>query len=187
MSALPGPAGLGIEERAALVTYARGCMEAALSGRPAPAPPGHSGLGRGQGAFVTLRRKEDGALRGCVGLIRADSPLVDVVSHVAVAAALHDDRFPPVERAELASLSIEISVLGPTSRIRPEDVVVGETGLVIRARGHQGLLLPQVPLEHGWDRETFLDKTCVKAGLAPSAWRDPATEIQGFACQVFGE
>jgi len=187
MSEGPGAAGLGADEGQALVAYARRCIEAALQGRPAPAPPQGHGLGRGQGAFATLRRKEDDALRGCIGLVRSETPLVDVVSHVAVAAAFNDDRFEPVKAAELPSLAIEISVLGPTSPIRPEAVVIGETGLIIRARGRQGLLLPQVAPEHGWDRETFLDKTCVKAGLPSSAWRDPATEILGFRCVVFGE
>lgn len=187
MSEGPGAAGLGAEERQALLVYARRCIEAALGSGPAPVPPQGLGLGRGQGAFVTLRRKEDDALRGCIGLVRAETPLVDVVSHVAVAAALHDDRFLPVKAEELPSLAIEISVLGPTSPIRPEEVVVGETGLIVRTRGGQGLLLPQVAREHDWDRETFLDKTCVKAGLPPSAWRDPATEIHGFRCVVFGE
>jgi AmmeMemoRadiSam system protein A len=187
MNESSGPGLLGPEECTALLAYARECIEAALGGRAAPEAPRGGDLERSRGAFVTLRQRADGELRGCIGLIRADTPLLDVIAHVAVAAALHDDRFPRVLASELSSLSIEISVLGPTSRIRPEDVVVGETGLLVRARGRQGLLLPQVPREHGWDRETFLDRTCAKAGLPPAAWRDPATELEGFRCQVFGE
>jgi AmmeMemoRadiSam system protein A len=187
MSAVPGPGGLGADDQGALLSHARACIEAALLGGPAPSAPPIPAATGGQGAFVTLRRTADAALRGCVGLIRSDTSLVDVVSHVAVAAALHDDRFEPVGPQELPSLSIEISVLGPVSPIRPEEVVIGATGLLIRAHGRQGLLLPQVATEHGWDRETFLGKACLKAGLLPSAWREEGTEIQGFRCQVFGE
>jgi hypothetical protein len=110
-----------------------------------------------------------------------------VVAHVAVAAALHDGRFAPVTAAELDSLSLEISVLGPLLAVRAEEVVAGETGVLVRAQGRQGLLLPQVACEHAWDRETFLSRVCQKAGLGPAAWRDAGTEILGFRCQVFGE
>ena len=187
MNRVPEAASLGPDERAALLSYARGCIEAALGGSPPPKLLPGPGLGRGQGAFVTLRRQGDGALRGCIGLVRADTSLADVVSHVAVAAALRDDRFDPVTAPELPSLAIEISILGPTSPIPPHEVVVGETGLLIRGSGRQGLLLPQVAVEQGWDRETFLDRACLKAGLLPSAWRNPETEIHAFRCQVFGE
>jgi uncharacterized protein len=178
---------LGAAERKALIRFVRLSIHAALTRGPKPARPSGAGFESERGAFVTLRRRADGALRGCVGLVRAQRRLVDVVADVGVAAALRDDRFDPVTAEELASLTLEISVLGPTVRVRPEEVVVGEMGLLIRARGRQGLLLPQVPLEHGWERETFLDETCRKAGLPASAWREAATEIHAFRCMVFGE
>lgn len=178
---------LGGGEREALLRFARASILAALTGGPKPDPPKGPGFESKAGAFVTLRRSADTALRGCIGFVRADRPLVDVVADVAVAAALRDDRFDPVTADELESLDVEISVLGPTFRVRPHEVVVGEMGLRVRARGRQGLLLPQVPQEHGWDRDTFLDRTCVKAGLPPSAWRDPSTQIEAFRCVVFGE
>ena len=178
---------LGAGEREALLRFARASIRAALTGGPRPDRPQGSGLESKAGAFVTLRRSEDAALRGCIGFVRADRPLVDVVADVAVAAALRDDRFDPITAAELPLLQVEISVLGPTFRVRPDEVVVGEMGLLVRARGRQGLLLPQVPQEHGWDRDTFLDRTCMKAGLPPSAWREPSTQIEAFRCVVFGE
>jgi AmmeMemoRadiSam system protein A len=178
---------LGTVERDALVRFARLHILAALTGSPRPERPVGPGLEEARGAFVTLRRKADAGLRGCVGRVHADRPLVDVVADVGVAAALRDDRFAPVRAEELASLQIEISIVGPTFRIRPEDVALGEMGLLIRGRGRQGLLLPQVPLEEGWDRETFLGRTCLKAGLGASAWRESTTEIYAFRCVVFGE
>lgn len=178
---------LSTGEREALLRFARASILTALAGGPRPDRPKGPGLESKAGAFVTLRRSADTALRGCIGFVRADRPLVDVVAEVAVAAALRDDRFDAVTAEELESLELEISVLGPTFRVRPDEVVVGEMGLLVRARGRQGLLLPQVPLEHGWDRHTFLDRTCMKAGLPPSAWREPSTEIEAFRCVVFGE
>jgi AmmeMemoRadiSam system protein A len=170
-----------------IVQFARLSILSALTGGPKPDRPEGPGLESERGAFVTLRRRADAALRGCVGLVRANRPLVDVVAEVAVAAALRDDRFDPVVAEELPLLKLEISVLGPTFRIRPEDVVLGETGLLVRAAERHGLLLPQVPLEQGWDRETFLERTCQKAGLPAAAWRETTTEIHGFRCVVFGE
>ena len=109
-----------------------------------------------------------------------------VVQECAVAAATEDPRFPPVSPDELSSLRVEISVLTPLVLIRPEEVEVGRHGLMIAQGRRRGLLLPQVPVEWGWDRETFLDQTCVKAGLPPSAWRHGAT-LWAFTAEVFGE
>ena len=175
------------EGQQALVRFARASIQAALTGGRSPPRPEGLGLESPRGAFVTLRLGRGAALRGCVGLVATDQPLVDVVAHVAVAAALRDDRFDPLTADELPSVRVEISVLGPLFRVRPEDVVVGEMGLVVQARGRRGLLLPQVPVEQGWDRDTFLTRTCLKAGLPASAWREAATEIDGFRCMVFGE
>jgi hypothetical protein len=114
-------------------------------------------------------------------------PLADVVGRMAVAAATSDRRFAPLGLDELARARVEISVLSPFQPISPDAVEVGKHGLLIRARDRQGLLLPQVPVEHGWDRLAFLDRTCDKAGLARETWRDSGTEILGFTAQVFAE
>ena len=97
---------------------------------------------------MTLHRR-DGELRGCVGLMRSDRPLLETVARMAVAAAIEDGRFDPVTEAELDGLTIEISALGPLEPIRPEEVEVGRHGLLIGYGGRRGVLLPQVPVEHG--------------------------------------
>jgi AmmeMemoRadiSam system protein A len=139
-----------------------------------------------RGAFVTLHNK--GALRGCIGFIFAVKPLVETVREMAVAAALRDPRFTPVDIAELPAVDIEISVLTPLREIQDiSEIKVGEHGIYVQ-RGHNtGLLLPQVASEYNWDRETFLQQTCRKAGLAQDAWHDEATTIKIFSAQVFGE
>jgi AmmeMemoRadiSam system protein A len=136
------------------------------------------------GAFVTLKR--GGRLRGCIGNIVGSGPLAATVERMAGAAAFEDPRFPPLTAGELADLEIEVSVMGPlTSCPDPELIEVGRHGLYIRKSIHSGLLLPQVATEWGWDRETFLDQTCVKAGLPKGTWRKPKTEIWWFEAVIF--
>jgi AmmeMemoRadiSam system protein A len=136
-------------------------------------------------AFVTLTRK--GALRGCIGSLAAEQPLATTIPELAVSSATEDPRFPRVRRDELDDLRIEISVLSPPRDARPDDVVVGEHGLIIERGWRRGLLLPQVATEHHLDREQFLAATCQKAGLPPDAWKDPDTKLQTFTAEVFGE
>ena len=153
-------------------------------GTATPPPPPSELLERELGAFVTLKR--DGQLRGCIGNIIGQGPLYQTVWNMARAAAFDDPRFPPLTQPELAGLEIEISILGPIERCPdPEQIVVGRHGLIMRQGARQGLLLPQVPLEWGWDRQQFLAQTCRKAGLPASAWRDPATEIYWFEADFF--
>jgi len=136
------------------------------------------------GAFVTL--KKDGRLRGCIGNIVGNGPLAATIERMAGAAAFEDPRFPPLTAAELAGLDIEVSVMGPLSPCPdPELIEVGRHGLYIRKAMHSGLLLPQVATEWGWDRETFLDQTCVKAGLPKGTWRKSKTEIWWFEAVIF--
>jgi AmmeMemoRadiSam system protein A len=144
-------------------------------------------LRRPAGAFVTLRTG-DSDLRGCIGSIHPREALCRAVVSGALSAAFRDPRFPPVRREELGGLHIEISVMGPIERVTGAgDVVAGRDGLIVSRGRNAGLLLPQVAVEYGWDCQTFLDQTCVKAGLAPGAWRDPATVIEKFSAEVFGE
>jgi len=185
----PGPSdGLTVEEREELLRVARQSLKGHFAGtgpyRPEPASPT---LGEHRGAFVTLHRAHGGDLRGCVGMMRSEESLAHTVARMAVSAAVDDGRFEPVTEAELPELQIEISALGPLLPIGPEDVEVGRHGLLISHRGHRGVLLPQVPVEHGWDRETFLDHTCVKAGLLPGTWRENGVELLSFTAEVFGE
>ncbi len=143
-------------------------------------------LRRPSGAFVTLTI--DGDLRGCIGSIEPVAALFRAVATGAVSAAFRDPRFIPMTKAELARVHIEISVMGPIEQVTDaETIVCGRDGLIVR-RGHRaGLLLPQVASERGWDRDTFLRQTCVKAGLPPEAWRLPDCRIERFSAEVFGE
>jgi AmmeMemoRadiSam system protein A len=182
-----GPAVLGECERRVLLVVARQAIAARLSSRPLPAPDVASELRRPGAVFVTLRRRADDELRGCIGTLEAEQPLVDVVGRMAVAAATQDLRFPSVTAEELPSLAMEISILTPCVPITPDEVQPGIHGLIIRAGGRSGLLLPQVASDHGWDRETFLAYTCVKAGLPCDAWKDPRATLLAFTAVVFGE
>ena len=144
-------------------------------------------LRRPAGAFVTLRTKR-GDLRGCIGSIRAVEPLYRAVVSSSISAAFHDPRFFPVRADEMPRLELEISVMGPIEQVRNvEEIEVGRDGLIISRGRYAGLLLPQVATEYGWDRQTFLDQTCIKAGLEPGAWRSEQTRIEKFAAEVFGE
>lgn len=139
-----------------------------------------------RGAFVTLKKR--GQLRGCIGLLEGLRPLAKTVRDMAVSAAIHDHRFNPVSEDELDELEIEISAMSPIGPVDDAtEIRVGHHGLIIRCGGRQGLLLPQVPVEYGWDRETFLEQTCRKAGLPPDAWKMEGTEICSFSAEVFGE
>lgn len=136
------------------------------------------------GAFVTL--KKDGQLRGCIGHVVAQGPLVETLEHLAKAAAFEDPRFSPVTLEELDQLTIEVSIMGPLTLCPdPELIEIGRHGLYIRKSLHAGLLLPQVAVEQGWDRETFLDQTCLKAGLPKGSWRKSRVELWWFEAVIF--
>ena len=142
-------------------------------------------LTRRAGAFVTLYHK--GELRGCTGHVAANRPLYEVVKERAVATATTDHRFPPLTLAEMDDLTIEISILSPLRRLSGiEQIEVGRHGLVIVQAGRRGLLLPEVPLRRGWDKETFLEALCFKADLPKGSWREGAT-LFSFTTVEFGE
>ena len=127
-------------------------------------------------------------LRGCIGSFTGSGPLVDTVREMAVSASTRDPRFPPLSEAELGEVDLEISVLSPLRPVSdPNEIEVGRHGIFITRGFHSGVLLPQVASEYGWDRETFLEHTCAKAGLPADAWRDADTRIEVFEAQVFGE
>ncbi|MDR1211415.1 MAG: AmmeMemoRadiSam system protein A, partial [Spirochaetaceae bacterium] len=138
------------------------------------------------GAFVTLRRGT--RLRGCIGRMSSPAPLIETVRELAVEAALGDPRFPPLGSRELEACGIEISVLSPLAECPdPETVRVGLHGLYLVYQGRSGVLLPQVPVEQGWDRQAFLDYICVKAGLPPDSYRAKGARLYTFTALVFGE
>jgi uncharacterized protein len=138
-----------------------------------------------QGCFVTIKQK--GALRGCIGNFTSDKPLHRLVQEMAASAATHDPRFYPMKEDDLTGFELEISVLSPLVKITsPEEVEVGVHGLYLEKNFSRGVLLPQVASEQGWDRETFLNKTALKAGLKQDDWKEGA-DIYVFTAQVFAE
>ncbi len=138
-----------------------------------------------RGAFVTIY--EDNSLRGCIGLIEADQPLIDVVTDMAIQASTKDPRFMPISEQELDIISLEISVMSPIKQISDiNQIEVGKHGLIIRKGYNSGLLLPQVATEYHWNTQQFLEQTCVKAGLNKDAWKQNA-QIFIFSAEVFGE
>ena len=180
---------LNEEQRQRLLRLARTSIESTLDGlAPEVRPDDYDeDLRRPAGAFVTLRTKR-GDLRGCIGSIRAMEPLYRAVATSAVSAAFRDPRFFPVRKEEMPQLDLEISVMGPIETVSDvNEIEVGRDGLIISRGRFAGLLLPQVASEYGWDRQTFLDQTCMKAGLPPGAWRAQETRIEKFSAEVFGE
>jgi len=143
-------------------------------------------LAQERGAFVTLT--EHGELRGCIGYVAPIKPLYLTVRDVAMMAALRDTRFRPVAMSELGDLSYEISVLSPLRRVRDiQEIRVGQHGLLIHGGGREGVLLPQVASDEKWNRSTFLEHICLKAGLPPAAWQNPDADLFRFTALVFGE
>ena len=179
--------GLTEQDKRLLHQIARRAIEDALTQehKSEPRPVIQSpALKEKRGAFVTLKRH--GRLRGCIGYIEGIKPLHTAVEEMAIAAAFHDPRFNPVREAELPDLEIEISVLTPLKQIRDvEEIEVGKHGIIIQKESASGLLLPQVATDYRWDRETFLEHTCLKAGLPQDAWKEKDTRIYIFSAEVF--
>ncbi|HEY5038114.1 MAG TPA: AmmeMemoRadiSam system protein A [bacterium] len=174
------------DEQQLLLQLARNAIQTTVQkGRKLPMVESLSPLLREKrGVFVTLWM--EGELRGCIGFPFPVKPLAEAVQEAAVSAALQDPRFPPVRMEELSRVEIEISVLTPPKLTEPSQIQLGVHGLIARRGNRSGLLLPQVAMEYHWDKETFLQQTCVKAGLAPDDWREKA-EISSFEAQVFSE
>ncbi len=151
-------------------------------------PPAQEGkvLNRRAGCFVTI--KKHGQLRGCIGNFQSSIPLYREVAQMAAAAATGDTRFNPMSIEELESAELEITVLTPLEKIEDiKQIEIGRHGLYIEKSFHRGVLLPQVASEYGWDRETFLAQTCIKAGLKMDAWRDQEADIYIFSGQILNE
>jgi AmmeMemoRadiSam system protein A len=186
-----------LEQRRTLLRIAHEAIVSILERRPFPeTPPLPPGLSEPRGVFTTLylrgelpgepHRESHRELRGCVGYAAPIAPLYRAVAETARAAAFEDSRFLPVTKEEAPRLEVSLSVLSLLFPIRPEAVEVGRHGLFVSQGARRGLLLPQVPVEHGWGRETFLEQTCHKAGLPLDAWRKNAT-IEAFTAEVFGD
>ncbi|MDH5203712.1 MAG: AmmeMemoRadiSam system protein A, partial [Nitrospirota bacterium] len=139
------------------------------------------GLKANGAVFVTI--KKHGNLRGCIGHIHPVMPLYQSVIKNAIAACSSDPRFPPMNKEELKDIDVEISVLSPLEPLKDiRQIEIGKHGLYIVKGQYRGLLLPQVATEHGWDRDTFLEQLCMKAGLPKDAWRD--AKLYRFSAEI---
>jgi uncharacterized protein len=172
------------EERAWLLKLAHEAILSLLEGREVFAFEASEHLSQLRGVFTTLYW--DRKLRGCVGYPTAAAPLFRAVIETARSAAFEDPRFPPLILKEAMQLQVSLSVLSPLAPIVPGEVEVGRHGLLISDGLRRGLLLPQVPIEHGWDSVTFLEQTCRKAGLPLDAWQRGA-KIEAFTAEVFAD
>ncbi len=178
---------LGNEEKQILLNLARNTVINVVDGDELPPlPEGPPGIKQPMGAFVTLYL--EGQLRGCIGMLEARAPLDETIREMAEAAAMRDHRFQPVTPQEIPDIDIEISALSPLRKITDiNEIEIGTHGIWITKGVNRGVLLPQVATEQGWDRITFLQETCRKAGIPPNAWEDPNTIIEIFSAEIFGE
>ncbi|MHB8110227.1 MAG: AmmeMemoRadiSam system protein A [Syntrophorhabdaceae bacterium] len=175
---------LTVKERENLKKLVKESIEGVLFGKECGSVELTEILEEKCGAFVTI--KNCGNLRGCIGYVRGYLPLHETVKQMAIQAAFNDPRFEPVTKDEWKDCDFEISVLTPMKKIKNiEEIEVGKHGLYIEKGVHSGLLLPQVPIEQGWDRTTFLEYTCYKAGLPKDAWKSKDTDIYIFSADVF--
>jgi AmmeMemoRadiSam system protein A len=172
------------QEREILLRLAHESIESTFGDRSISLDPPTPHLSQPRGAFTTLYLH--GELRGCVGFVLPVSSVYAAVAETARAAAFEDTRFRPVTSEEAPHLQIELSILTPLQPIAPAAVEIGRHGLLISMHGRRGLLLPQVPIEHAWNRVTFLEQTCRKAGLPEDAWQKGA-KVEAFTAEVFGE
>lgn len=172
------------EERALLLKLAHLAIASALHRSEISTDPPSQHLAEPRGAFTTLYHH--GELRGCVGFVEPVASLYRTVIETARAAAFEDTRFWPVTGEELAGLQVSLSILTKPKPILPEQIEVGRHGLIVGQAGRRGLLLPQVPIEHNWDRTAFLEQTCRKAGLPLDAWQKGAV-IEAFTAEVFAD
>ena len=172
------------QERSLLLELAHESIRSALENRKITLIPPSPHLADPRGAFTTIYCR--GELRGCVGYVFAVEPLYQTVIETARAAAFEDTRFWPVTKEDLPELQVSLSILSPLRPIQAEEIEIGRHGLLVSHRGHRGLLLPQVAMEHGWDRVQFLEQTCRKAGLPLDTWRKGAS-LEAFTAEIFGD
>lgn len=184
---------LNLEEGDFLVKLARRSIETHLEGGgELETPEVDEKLQQPRGVFVTLNKNDK--LRGCIGRPLPDQPLVEGLIDAAISSATGDPRFPKVRKEELGEIEIEVSVLTPPKTVEvedpkeyPEKIKVGKDGLIMERGIRRGLLLPQVPIDQGWDAEEFLSNACLKAGLTPDAWLGEDVKIKKFNAQIFAE
>jgi AmmeMemoRadiSam system protein A len=172
------------EERSILLKVAHESILSKFDLREISLEPPSPHLAEPRGVFTTIYLQ--GALHGCVGFVQPVASLYRNVAETARSAAFEDTRFTPITREEAPNLEVSLSILSPLTQIAPEKIEIARHGLLISKAGRRGLLLPQVPVEHGWDRITFLEQTCRKAGLPSDAWQNGAS-IEAFTAEIFSD
>ncbi len=189
---------LNLEQGKFLVKLARKAISSVLQSGEFPSVSGDVDevLKEKRGVFVTLHEQvgEEKILRGCIGIPYPVKPLVEATVESAINSAFRDPRFPPVEADELDKLMVEVSVLTPPQLVEvsdpkeyPSQIVISRDGLIVESDWQRGLLLPQVAVEHGFNATTFLEQTCLKAGLPKDAWRRGKVKVYVFRAQIFSE
>lgn len=182
---------MDIDDGISAVRFARSIVRSE-TGSPADRPPLPGSFSEPAGVFVTLRTHPDGDLRGCIGIPYPVMPLRDALEEAA-RSACHDPRFPDLSPEEVGSVTVEVTVLDVPKVIEcdgrdlPSRIVIGRDGLMISFRGRRGLLLPQVPVEQGWNQIEYLEALCMKAGLPAGTWRSEGVTVSSFGGRVFHE
>ena len=184
---------LDLDEGIKAVNFAREVVELYVKNNKTPKSDLNDIFTEKQGAFVTIHTYPNHDLRGCIGIPLPVMSLNNAITEGAKSAT-RDPRFPPLDENELNNIIIEVTILTKPNAIKvvePQDylkeIEIGRDGLIVEQGYFKGLLLPQVPVEQGWDIEDFLSHTCMKAGLMPDAWYDKNTKISKFSGQVFAE
>jgi len=184
---------LSLEEGKKAVVFARNVVENFVKNNKTFDTDLNGVFNEKQGAFVTIHTYPEHDLRGCIGIPMPIMPLKEAILQAAQSAT-RDPRFPPLNKNELDSIIIEVTILTKPRLInvnKPQDylkeIEIGRDGLIVEQGFFKGLLLPQVPVEQDWDKEEFLSQTCIKAGLLPDAWFDKSTKISKFSGQIFTE
>ncbi|RLF34435.1 MAG: TIGR00296 family protein [Thermoplasmata archaeon] len=184
---------LNLDEGKKAVSFAREVIEEYVKNKTVPEIELPDVFNEKHGAFVTIHTYPEYELRGCIGVPLPVMPLKEAIVEGATSAT-RDPRFPPLSPDELDNIVVEVTVLTEPELIRvdkPSDylseIEIGRDGLIVEQGFFKGVLLPQVPVEQGWDKEEFLSHTCMKAGLMPDAWFDKNTKIYRFSGQVFTE
>jgi hypothetical protein len=184
---------LSLDQGKKAVIFARKIIEQYVKDKTIPSNDSKDNFTEKQGAFVTIHTYPSHNLRGCIGIPLPIMPLKEAIAE-ASKSATKDPRFPPLNLDELDKIVVEVTILTPPEIInvkKPEEylneIKIGRDGLIVEQGFYKGLLLPQVPIEQGWNKEEFLSHTCMKAGLTPDAWFDKNIRISRFSGQVFTE
>ena len=184
---------LSMKQGEKAIDFARQILSETVNNKKSPREKLPSIFDEKYGVFTTLHTYPSHQLRGCIGIPEPVMPLKKALVESAQSVT-HDPRFPVLKANELDEIIVEITVLTKPEIINEkktdcilEEIKIGRDGLIIEQGYFKGLLLPQVPVEQRWDKKTFVEHTCLKAGLSTDAWTDEKTVIKKFTGQIFSE